>query len=225
MGPFGGSLTSPRNQTMFSARISSCYRKPSFRRPRLEVLEDRVVLSASKVFGGLEFTTTGTFNTSNHLVTSSSPVQVGVAPAGGGTFTPVLSLDKGARFTDNDATGTFTTTGTVSGIQGTQSLLLLDAHQHTFTAPGLLADNYYSLPAGDTNTPHLDLGGGKLTVTGLHLASGELDLQGSIAVPTVTGLTLDVQGTDHVAIDATGPHLVGPDSIQNVPMSFTRGGL
>src|SRR5262249_3263000 len=145
---------------LFTSRLRRTRRRHEKRargfRPGLEALEDRLTPSASKVFAGLEFMTSGTFTTNNHLVTATGAVQVGVAPPSGGTFTPVLSLDGGVKFTDNDPAGMFTTTGTVSGVSGGKttladgrSLLLLDAHQHTFTAPGLLgANNYYALGAG-----------------------------------------------------------------------------
>ena len=71
---------------------------PASFRLKLEALEDRLV-PASTVYGGLEFLTTGTFTTTNQVLTTSSPVQVGVNPAQGSTFTPLLQLDNGVRFT------------------------------------------------------------------------------------------------------------------------------
>src|SRR5580704_9436188 len=65
--------------------------------PRLQVeaLENRLIPTATQVFGGLELLTAGTFTTSNHVVTSTSSVQVGVNPAKGSTFNPLLRLDGG----------------------------------------------------------------------------------------------------------------------------------
>ncbi len=194
----------------------------------LEALEDRVVMDAtmSMTFCGLEFMTTGTFSTSNHVVTSSDAVQVGVAPAKGGTFTPVLQLDDGISYTDNDTKGTFTTTGTVSGLAGDKTLKLLDDQMHTFTAPGLLfSSSYFTLSAKDANMPHLDLGGGELAVTALHLTGSELDLQGTITVSGLSSLTTTVGGSTHVVLDDSGVNLSGPDPTIAGPTQFTKDGL
>jgi hypothetical protein len=200
-------------------------KRGSARRLCLEALEDRLVMSQTKVFAGLEFMTDGTFSTTNHVVTATSPVKVGVNPTGGAAFNPVLSLDGGVRFTDNDATGTFTTTGTVSAVSGSQTLPLLDAHAHTFKAPALLGTSFYALGTGDTNQPDLPVAGGRLAVTGLRMTAAELDVQGAISLPGLTGMTLQVQNNDFVAVDGTGAHLMGPDSSQGLPQTFTKGGL
>src|SRR5581483_1319684 len=96
---------------------------------------------AVQVFSGLEFLTSGTFNVSNNVVTSSGPVQVGVAPTQGQSFTPLLVLQNGVQFTSTDTAGKFTTpypagtsTGAVSAVVGSTSVPLLDAHTHTFLA-------------------------------------------------------------------------------------------
>ncbi len=209
-------------------RPSAPRQASSIHRLRLEVLEDRAVPSATTtmVFSGLEFTTTGTFSDTNHVVTSTSAVQVGVNPAKGATFAPLLQLDNGISYTDNDTTGTFTTNGTVSGLAGGKTLQLLDGQMHTFTAPGLLSSSsYFTLAAKDTNMPDLSLGGGKLVVNALHLTSSELDLQGTINVSKLTGLTTTVGGNTHVVLNADGVNLSGPDPTIAGPTSFTKDGL
>ena len=177
------------------------------------------------VYSGLEFSTTGTFTTANNVVTATSPVQVGVNPAKGAIFTPLLQLDKGVDFTTTDKTGTFTTTGTVSGLAGSDTLQLLDDQMHTFTAPGLLATSYYTLPSSDTNSPHLVVGGGMLAVSALHLTASELDLQGTISISHVAGLTVAVQNNTHVVMNGDGASISGPDPTVTGPDTFTKDGV
>ena len=177
-----------------------------------EALEDRLAPSATQTFGGLEFMTSGSFTVNGNAVTSTDAVQVGVAPAKNGTFTPVLQLDDGVSFMSNDTTGTFTTDGTVSGLANNQTLQLLDAHMHTFTAPGLLSSSsYFTLPDSDTNDAHLSVGGGQLVVSALHIDPTELDLQGTIPTTASVGLTITVAGNDHVALNSDGVTIAGPD--------------
>jgi hypothetical protein len=177
-----------------------------------ECLEARLTPAAIKVFGGLEFMTQGAFTSQHHVVTTTSPVEVGVKPAKGAVFTPWLSLDGGVRFRDNDSTGTFSTSCTVSAINGSQTIALLDAHLHTFKASGLLVGGFFSLPASDSNAGHVPVAGGALTVTGLHLTRTSLELQGSIALPLLSGLAVPVQGGNFVALDRTGVHVGGLDA-------------
>lgn len=220
---------------MLASLLRSARRYWSPRRPRpirrpqhrlgFELLEDRVVPATSMTFGGLEFTTTGTLTDTNHAVTSSNPVQVGVAPAKGASFVPLLQLDDGVSFMDNDPSGTFTTTGTVSGIAGNDTLQLLDAQKHTFTGPGLLGSSYFTLAASDTNMAHLEVGGGELAVAALHLTASELDLQGTIDIAHVAGLTVAVQGSDHVVLNGDGVSLSGPDPTVTGPDTFTKDGV
>jgi hypothetical protein len=206
-------------------------RKPrTIRRParnggrlQCEMLEDRLIPSATKMFAGLEFMTTGAFATNNHAVTSSDPVQVGVAPAKNATFTPVLQLDGGVSFSDNDPSGAFSTNGTVSGIAD-KTLLLLDAHMHNFTAPGLL-NGFYSLPVADLNLAHLSVGGGSLVDTALHITATELDLQGTLNEALLKGVTIPVTGQSHVALTNIGVSVTGPDPTVAGPEVFTKAGL
>ncbi len=202
-------------------------RKPQTirRRPQLEALEDRLIPSATQVFAGLEFMTSGTFTTATNAVSATGPVQVGVNPAKGAAFTPLLQLDDGVQFNPNDATGTFTTTGTVSALAGKETLQLLDAHKHTFTAPGLLGSSFFTLPGSDTNQPDLPFNGGKVTVAGLRLSATVLDVQGSEVLPKLNGLTIPIQGNDFLAVNSSGVNLTGPDSLQTLPTAFSVGGL
>jgi uncharacterized repeat protein (TIGR01451 family) len=196
------------------------------RRPRLslERLEDRLA-PASQIYSGLEFLTAGSFSVSNNVVTSTSPVEVGVAPPKGGSFTPLLLLQNGVKFTSTDTTGTFTTSGAVSASTGGKTVPLLDAHAHTFKAPGLLSStSYYALPSTDTNSADLPVAGGDLAVTGLHFAGQELDVQGTLSLPHFPGLKLPVGGTSHVALTSSGAHLTGLNDTL-VGTTFSEAGL
>ncbi len=196
------------------------------RRPRLslERLEDRLA-PASQIYSGLEFLTAGSFSVSNNVVTSTSPVEVGVAPPKGGTFTPLLLLQSGVKFTSTDTTGTFTTSGAVSAYAGSKTLPLLDAHAHTFKAPGLLSStSYYALPTTDTNGADLPVAGGDLAVTALHFAGQELDVQGTLSLPHFPGLKLPVGGTSHVALASSGAHLTGLNDTL-IGTTFSEAGL
>ncbi len=225
--------------------INSCWLKWWFRKPQpirrpvrparkqrlhFELLEDRVVPTTGPMtFAGLEFmitSPTGSFEVNGHAVTSSDPVQVGVAPAKNGTFTPVLQLDDGVSFMSNDATGTFTTDGTVSGIAGSDILQILDMQTHTFKAPALLSSSsYYSLPTGDTNMADLAVGGGNLVVSALHIGATELDLQGTINEAHLPGVTIPVTGNSHVVVNSNGVAFGGTDPTVAGPEQFTEGGL
>ena len=170
-------------------------------------------------------TGTGAFSTSNNVVSSTSPIEVGIAPAAGSTFVPLLLLQKGVQFNTTDATGTFTTTGAVSGYTGNTTISLLDNHAHTFEAPALLGSGYYALPTSDTNGADLAVAGGDLTVTGLHFANQELDVQGTLSLANFPGLNLTVAGTDHVALTSSGVQLASLNDTLAPSTNFSDAGL
>ena len=127
-------------------------RRRTWMRARLfmETLEDRLSL-ASQMYQGLEFMTADSFRvSSDHVVTSTTPVEVGVEPPAGGDFTHLLLLQNGVQFTSTDTSGTFTTSGAVSAYEDGTTVSLLDAQAHTFTASGLLSSTGYDvLPSSD----------------------------------------------------------------------------
>jgi uncharacterized repeat protein (TIGR01451 family) len=190
----------------------------------LETLEERLA-PAVQVYGGLEFMTEGTFTTNNDVLTTSSPVDLGVNPAAGGSFTPLVSLNSGVQFTITDPTGTFTTNGAVSVYAGGLTLPLLDAQMHTFQAPALLGSGFFNLASGDANGPDLAVAGGNLAVTGLHFAPQELDVQGSLSLPNFAGLGLAVQNSNYVALTASGVQLTGLDISLSTSTTFTVDSL
>ena len=197
----------------------------------MESLEDRLA-PAVQLYGGLEFMTAGTFNVSNNVVSSSSPVAVGVAPAQGDNFAPLLLLQNGVEFTTTDATGTFTTPypggsagGAVSAYAGGITVPLLDAHAHTFEATELLGSGYDVLGNGDTNGPDLPVAGGDLSVTGLHFAGAELDVQGNLSLANFPGLTIPVSGSNDVALTSSGVQLTGLSVTLPSTTSFSEAGL
>ena len=209
---------------------SSKHRRRNYRL-QSETLEDRLA-PAVQIYGGLEFMTAGSFNISNNVVSSNSPVQVGVAPAAGGSFTPLLLLQTGVQFTNTDTTGTFTTpypagtsSGAVSAYAGGTTVPLLDAHMHTFEAPALLGSGYDVLSSSDTNSALLPVAGGDLSVTGLHFAGAELDVQGNLSLSDFPGLTLPVTGNNHVALTSSGVQLTGLSVTLPASTSFSEAGL
>ena len=177
--------------------------------------------------------TTGTFNvSSSNVVTTSSPVEVGVAPAQGATFTPLLLLQSGVQFTSTNASGTFSTPadggtgGAVSAYEGSTTVPLLDAHSHTFEAPALLSSSSYDLlSSSDMNGPDLPVAGGDLSVTALQFDGSQLNVQGNLTFPNFPGLSLPVQGSDSVAVSSTGAPLTGLDVTLPGTTSFSEAGL
>jgi len=186
-------------------------RKPVSCRLKVENLEDRL-MPAAITFGGLEFMTTGNFVTTGHQVSTTAAVQVGLKAKTAAAFAPVLSLDGGIQFMNNDKTGTFTTNGSVSGITDDSGIIrLLDAHAHTFKAPALASNAGFTLPSTDTNVTTVGLEGGRFTVVNLAVAPKELDLRGSLSFAQLPGLSLPFTGANHVSIDTTGAHVKAPD--------------
>jgi hypothetical protein len=102
-----------RWKTWWSRKPQTIRRPPrnDRNRPRIEALEDRLIPSARQVFAGLEFMTAGTFTTANKVVSAAGPVQVGVNPAKGAAFTPLLQPDNGVQFTTGDPTAQLTVLG------------------------------------------------------------------------------------------------------------------
>jgi hypothetical protein len=189
----------------------------------LEPLEDRVI-PAVTMFAGLEFQTAGAFAVHGHTVTATTPVKVGAKPLHG-VFTPLFQLDRGVRFQNNDRTGRFTTPGTVMAFVGKRAVRILDQHQHTLTAAGLLGHNGMSLPVVDKNLAKLPVAGAAFTVTNLHAIGKELDLQGTLAVPALSGLTLPVTGPNHIAVDQSGARLTSLDVNLSPGTIFSVAGL
>ncbi len=222
--PTGMTRSRPRDRRAIPAS------RRLYRGLNLEGLEDRLA-PAVQIYGGLEFLTTGAFNVSNDVVTSSSPVEVGVAPASGGTFAPLLLLQSGVQFNSSDSTGTFTTPpsgasgGAVSAYAGGTTLPLLDAHSHTFEAPALLGSGYDVLAGTDTNQADLGVAGGDLSVTALRFNGSELDVQGNLSLPDFAGLTFAVGGSNNVALSSSGVALSGLSVTIPGPTSFTEAGL
>ena len=203
-----------------------------YRGLNVEGLEDRLA-PAVQVFSGLEFMTTGTFNVSNNVVTTSSPVEVGVAPAAGGTFTPLLLLQSGVEFNSTDSTGTFSTPPTggsgavVSAYAAGTTVSLLDAQALNFEAPALLSSSSYDVLSGTgTNSAELGVAGGSLSVTVLRFnGSSELDVQGNLSFSNFAGLTLGVGGSNYVALTSSGVSLTGLSITLPGPTSFSESGL
>jgi hypothetical protein len=178
---------------------------------------------SAEMFDGLEFY--GTFVTQGSQVSSTSPVEVGVAPQGGAAFVPLLTLQGGVQFTAGDPTGTFTTNGEVDATVGGTSVQILDAHAHTFDAPDLLAANGLTLASTDTNATQVAVAGGALTVTGLALQANAVELQGTLSIPSLAGFTLPVVGQGSATISAAGTQLDGFDATLTQPESFTFDGV
>jgi hypothetical protein len=197
-------------------------RRKHRRRLRLEELEQRLA-PATRVLGGLELSGDGAFTVApvagGTQVSAAGPVQVGLAPPSGGAFTPLLRLDGGVQFLEEDATGTFSTTGSVEAVVGGHSFNLLDGGAHTFRAGDLLG-GLGPLAGGKDFT----VGGADFTFSSLQLTDHGVALQGSLALPKLDGLRVAVTGNDHVLLDDSGAHLTGLD-VGVSDASFTTAGL
>lgn len=138
--------------TSWIRKLFSRPARPLRRRPllRFDELETRLA-PATQMFGGLEFSTTGTF--------ASSPVEVGKVLSG--TFTPLLELQGGVTFSTGN-TDIFTTAGEVDALLGsaqtTLKLLnpLSNGSNYSFNADNLLASglSLAGLVAGGRMTPY-----------------------------------------------------------------------
>src|SRR5687767_2387283 len=93
-----------RNHLRPSAGKRSPIRTRSARLGVLQ-LEDRITPDSRDV-AGLRFLSQGTFAGSSSNATISTDVQVGLVPAAGGTFTPLLNLPGGVTVSTSPATAT-----------------------------------------------------------------------------------------------------------------------
>src|SRR5262249_25211240 len=150
---------------------------------------------------------------------ATGPVQVGVAPAAGNAFNGVLQLDGGVQYLDSDPTGTFTTSGTVEAVVGGQSVPVLGGGSHTFHAADLLGGG--ATLAGGKD---ISVAGADFVLSNLQVTDHDVELQGSLTLPQLNGLSLAVTGNDHVVLDSTGPHLTGLD-VTLPSASFSTAGL
>jgi hypothetical protein len=137
----------------------------------VDALEDRTVLSAARVFGGLEFLTSGEFVASQTAtgtqVRADGPVQVGVAPRDEAAFVPLVRFADGVSFTDGDPAARFTGRGAMSAIVSGQSIDLVGAADRDFSASDLLS-GAVNLAGGKS----LSVAGAEFTLSGLELTDG-----------------------------------------------------
>src|SRR5438105_14094820 len=107
-----------------------------------DALEDRTVLSSSRIFAGLEFVTPGKFLTETTPIGSEvrtdGPVQVGMVPAKGAEFLPLLEFTKGVSFHEGDTTGHFTGHGELAAIVGGHDIELAAAADRELSAVSLI---------------------------------------------------------------------------------------
>jgi hypothetical protein len=205
-----------------SPRRSVC--RPIRRRLAFDRLEDRIAPDA-KTFAGLEFLATNSFTNNGTQASVTGPVQVGLAPANNASFIPLLNLDAGAQFDSSDASGNFTTSGSAEAVIGGLSIPLLDNHAHTISGKALATAAGFTLPATDSNATQVSVAGVQFALTNIAITGSAIDLQGSITVPGLAGLTLSVTGTNHVVIDTNGVHLSGIDASITTPETIGIAGL
>lgn len=184
---------------------------------QIEQLESRLVPEA-RILGGLEFVADGftTKLTDNGTeISATTVVEVGLAST---SFKPLLTLDGGIKYVDNNASGTFTTFGDVTAVLGSKKTKLLDG-SHTFQVPALLGGGA-SASGGKTQT----VAGVQFTFATIQLTDDAVKLQGSITIPKLSGLTIDVKDTNYVVINGSGVSLTGVAA--TLPStSFTAAGL
>src|SRR5262249_16703886 len=158
----------------------------------------------------------GDFAPQGGALAATGTVQVGLAPQANTALTPLLNLNGGARV--DIAGGTFTTDGSIDAVISSKTVRLFDGGTHPFSAAHLVSKAGFGLSG---TLPKLDVAGGKLSVSDVRLTDSGIELQGSLSLPQIAGLTLAVQGDDHVAIDKNGVHLTGLDVDINQPLGFT----
>jgi hypothetical protein len=203
-------------------RIRSWNNRPKTTRLTVNLLESRTMLSASQTLGGIEFMTDGQFTTETVggqvRVATNTPVEVGLVPAAGQSFKPLLRLTGGVEFIAGNGGGQFTAEGEVVGIFGGVEIPLAASANRELSVGDLLGHG-----AG-IGGKSISVAGASFTLSGIELNSDAIELQGHLAFPQLAGLTVAVEGSDHVVIDRTGVHLTGLD-VSFSGASFERAGM
>ncbi len=202
-------------------------------RQLIEPLESRMLLTgpvsgftaaATGIdLGGLRFQSSTGFAENNGHDTTTSPVQVGYTPSSG-SFIPLMQLT-GQVDIDTNALS-FSATGAVSTtISGTSINLLsggISTSISSIIGAGLPGLSGSSLTVAGTN----------FTLNSIALSntnnSPEIQLQGAVSL---LGMTLGVNGANHVNISSSGVDLTGLDatvkdgSLHLGSLTFTTSGL
>ena len=160
---------------------------------------------------GLEFQPVGSgnsFTVNNGVYTISSGVQIGFVPAAGQSFVALAELDGNVTIDTNGPHVRRARARSRAVISGTPIPLLTG---------GLSTTSITSLVNGGLS----GLSGDKLTVADttftldsiqLNASGPEIQLQGSIALPSPIGLTVKVNGSNDVDISTSGVSLTGVDA-------------
>src|SRR5437764_14514679 len=127
-------------QSIFHTRSRHSRTKKT--RHEIDSIESRAMLSASQTHGGIEFMTEGQFTTEmvggQVRVAANTPVEVGLVPAAGQSFNPLLRLTGGVEFNAGNAGGQFTAEGGVVGIIGGHEIPLAASASRDLSVTDLL---------------------------------------------------------------------------------------
>ena len=212
------------------------FRFPGSRQPRkpvrprrrplsIEQLEARELMATFNL-GPLTFSGPNLASASN--VVTGTGVDVGFTPLGAEAFKPLFSTPGAVSFTQGSLTPTFSIDGDVIANVPVinKSFTILTGH-HDFDVTALVNSKLAELDgkaitvAGATFT----LGSVRLeSPSSTDTSAARIDLQGSLVIPQLAGLTLTVGGTNQVIIDtSTGVSLTGLSASITAP--FTAFGV
>jgi len=206
--------------------------------PGLTPLEERIAM-ASQVLGGLEFDYSGSPGQLVLSGTTSQPVQIGLQPAQGEIFVPLLSLVGNTTLVPGNGTPSFIVNGelfTSFGGSETNIDLLGGLTDSTFdintlTGPGQAVCGTISSLAA--------LAGGQLGVSLIRMDrnatsnSPQLDLTGNLGLTGVAGLVVDLASNGSAVTGVTGCFSASPNltigslafAPQNLGLSWSQGQL
>src|SRR5262249_40505650 len=200
----------------------------------LEALEDRVVPAPFVDLGPLRFGAEA-FTVVGNNYSASGQVQLGLAPAQGEAFTPLVNIntpltDGSVSFTVDTPDPRFTVTNaTVQAVVQGLPLLTLWSTTSSFTFDAAaLASTGVPLAAGAVPFPTNE---GQFTLTNRRCADptggstedAQIMLQGSLSNPVLVGLNMTVTGSNFLILDQTGLTLTGVDKAVSGGLSV--GGL
>ena len=156
-------------------------------------LEDRITPDARDI-GGLRFNAPGTFIGSSSNATISTAVQVGLVPAAGATFVPLLDLPAGVAVTASPASAKINSTLSVGGLTFTGSNLAFafDTPNKKFSLSGDASFSFGGVTIGSSFGSPLGTNPGLVIQNG-KLASIDVGITSAFTVAQVGFATQDLR--------------------------------
>lgn len=188
-----------------------------------EGLEDRRLLTVSETLGVLQLQSES-FQQSGTQFSTTGTVQVGFAPASGETFVPLIQIagdgtENTVSFDESSSDPSFNVSGTIGAIiSGTDITLWSGSTSLNVSA---LTSGQIGLSVGES----FSVAGVSFALTSIGLddpaGAGTDDsiiqLQGSLSVPSLAGLEIEVDGGNYVEIDQSGVSLTGVSATISQP--------